>query len=86
MNLYSGIGGLMNPYGGIGGLAQGLGQYSPAHDTRPIRLRLTERMDNNSAQIGRLTQENEIIAKTLAELDDHPYVERIGDAVRKLLG
>ncbi len=77
----------MNPYAGMSGLAQqGLGQYVQLHDTRPIRLRLTERMDNNSAQIGRLTQENEIIAKTLAELDDHPYVERIGDAVRKLLG
>lgn len=72
-------------YGG-GGLT-GLGQYVPvAHDLRPVRVRLQERIDRNTSEIQRLTADTDSVTALLSELDEHPYVERISDAVRKILG
>lgn len=73
--------------GGAGAYGQQLQQYFPAvRDSRPVRVRLTEKLKANADQIATLTAQNDAITATLADLDEHPYVERIGDAIRKLLG
>ena len=71
----------------IGQYPTGIGQHlGVATDNRPIRLRLTERLQRNQDEINRLTGVNDDIRALLSDLDEHPIMERINDAVKRILG
>jgi hypothetical protein len=54
-------------------------------DTRPARVRLSERLQRNEDTITTLTAANDELRAAIAELDAHPAIEKISDLLRKLL-